>query len=1351
MDPEKDRTAIIEAQMQREQEIERIKQFILRNNAQQNRQNFDDAQTDVDEIKRDIENNIDEIEFGKQLPSQVENSPEKKRKVIHITEVVKQTLIAIQEDRIQTAAADTSKEVLRKIAFDRNILMRVNEKNCVYIDEIIKRGLNNQLNSIDHLIDAFRAIRNLEFLDEEVHNIMARKLQDIARELGGSEEQLNELRTDKQIKGDAELGVEKRIRDKDEAIAIHNNAINAIYAVADSLTTTRIDGTTIDATIREEIKNLGLNNTALDQKRLERIDAIKFEIKQLASDVLKTRDPDIQILRDPTKTYEEKRKQFGIGNPEDISKNVGRFKSRMLEYRMKGLISYQEYNRLCNSIDDVQKVAIQELQRLSSNIGGTLSQLAAQYLSLQKNSIEEKLIQALEGYDSFKESLRDKSKLGGRYDFTNVDPAERTRSWELFSEDVQNLFEKLFKKASMRPNDFWNEGFYEFHEGQMFKKMVDSLVSLGEQIKNDPDMNVAIKIWDFDSQDELFKTIEDDRVPNPRLADIKYVDRSFGEEIGRVLAIKMINLKNISEYTHNISVITQLGMGFDKIAEYSARVNMRDIDWLFKATPGLTEAYNLYITNMGQELATNNYVFRQNFGQKDHENFDSIERMTYDQLRAILQGKDEKIERLVRLAAGLAKGVYGEFWGTALTARLPSAYTQEEGRLKRLATYQSLSMPGIEKMLGQLNMDLNLQRFHLPRYWEDIRYVYAPRDYSKHGKKLPYWWRHGEVKELKDLYEDAVFDGREDILADFEEDFKFFCDSMTTLSVDLFLRGGWRFYEYRKFLVWKTEADGRAVRRNGKLVVDVGATLKNVKGIGPYLTKVFIDDLFKKETDYFEGDTSQLYHDDVDFRNLAREAGLSEADLKKSDKQAIFKEFLYDKLIFQHLNKVHPTIFLMLERIRFMPKDEVNHQRGTILGRLIEYLKNIHPSEYYQESTLLTSDVLPMYLGALEMLENLEWKRHKTDWKQNRENGVYNPVNDPLDYEFNEDAIDRYKEQLKQFFDHNRRRIGTKANKIEYNDGLFREHLKGFYRAFRTAIDEPRWSRCNHTQGRRETLGQRHARFLRKGMAYVENAIAGNLFDFSEFYMHQAGSRLVERQFGEVGKHTMEMTPALQKIIFNGLPNLELMNFENIHQFEQAVGKHIGEDLVKIDAAVQMIDKNQALALDRDLITFLAQIIRDDRVYSVKVIGDLARTKYRMKYGKQASLLTDHFKHTIRDPRYSKTSDQIEAMVHTLWRLVHGPIDEDKIVGEEPIKIFGRTIPMSKKIKIFGKEYTIPILPGKPKKIEGSEPINLEGIIESLRVAPKYRLLETSPMLPVVFLLIILLLAKQAFDKLKKK
>ncbi len=1383
----------------RNEQIRQIESQLQNKTPQQVREEFNAAEATVAELRREIESNSDALLVNRELPDSIRQSTnDKMPKLQNIVEVIKQTIVAANypnRDKLDLPPGKSG-DVIRSVAREFQSLSDINERSSIYVYEIIKRGLDGQLESVDQLISAFESIKNLKYLHENVYDRIAIVFRQEAEEQGASEIQLNKLKT---IKGN-----EGRL-DQTKLVDINTKQLQAEYGGILSQGRSMIESLPIRFDNNSEfVRNLraSVDVPGLSAEEKERFIQEKLnEEKQRITGRLITQFNSIcQVQGEPPKDLDAQemakwRRDIWLNtslNSNGVLANKNRFLGELDRLSALGIINPGDYTTLHNLADALGNNADKYigLQNAYKQEGFGLFEEAERLFHNEWKDHRD-LLNALNNVSSFKEYIGQK--------YNNFD---RPEDWEEFNVSVRRLFEKLLVTAESQPKDYWQQSFNEFHEGHLYKQFVKALRNIGSELDKDPRFNSKkVQVWTFYAKEEDPGLIDLPGVEgHSTLSAKRKVNLNLGAAIRGALTNEMIDLKDVTEFSHNVNVLTQQGLGFDKLAEFSSRIRMHDIDRIIKRSPGLSDAYNMYLENMQVNLGINFHIFPVDFGRQDiiYGNLDPVEFETFNQMKASrkfreeFKGRypnDEDLQRLIRMASSLSKGVFGEFWGTAWTARMPLDITRvEDERTKELLlrvnrSYKSLSMPGIEKMLTSIDFDLNLQRFNIPRLLPEVRYAYAPREWGDKEiwevEKDMLFFRHTDIYKIKDRVENAKMNGRNDEQADFDDKYVLMQDFTRTSSIDYGLRESWRYYDYRRFIVYKKKRNEKRelvdetvkVKKKDKhtgketetvtdkKVIDFEATMRLLQGIGPQAVKIFINDLFG--TPYYQdSDVSDISIKQIsksvikEYEEHLKKYGdrnwTAENDLNKKQESEL-KTLFYDKFIFQPLAERRPTHFLAMEDRRWMPEDEVKGGR-TLYDQCFDYLWGVYKGKY--DKQYIQSNILPLYIGALQVVEKDMWDMQKQTWKNMRDdNTLLTDPKDPLDYRLEERNFEQAEinDSLREYYRLKKEAVGlepTQGGKdLFLDDENFLKNVKGFFTTLNNGINAQRWNRVKPTDEKKakaleETLAYRYARMLTKKQGYVDHYIKGNFLDLDEFCFSTSGSRGTERMLGETMKIQTEVTPALSTIYFTAVSQFVRIKFKDDHAVEAEARRLFGEPFKKINSAIALIDQDQAWEYEKHHLFFLATLLGSDRLYRAAVIGPMLALRNRLIDGRQQSYVTDQIPETNIQSSKALNSSELERFVRGVAETIDMPREKHKVIGSENFKLFG------KEIKIFGRP--IPI-PGKQIYDQHGRKHNTEQIIKGLGLERKFQLIESIPAaLPILAFLLFLYL-KLAADKDKKK
>ncbi|MDO8610580.1 MAG: hypothetical protein Q7R95_08595 [bacterium] len=1302
-------------------------------------QEFINIQNDAESVRRDNDSSdLDKIKTIEGIPNSVKDKNNNRQKLQNVTDVVKQTFAAIQlskrgaADMFDLPTSTTGLKVLETLASSMNV-GDINEKNSLYLYEVIRKANNNELNDAAQFVSTFESIKYLQYTDKNLHRKISETFQSQVMILNIDFQEktqvLSQLKTDDQKQqektGDVQNSPEIILQRAEKGRELNNNLRQLV------------DGSVTETALKQS------DEFDRVEKRMKRQEEEQLKQNEIITEIDRIKNSIIFGFEE-VKTAASKMK----ANPQEVKSKMDDLRRLLKNHYSSGLFDAETYKIYTDLIDQNEILIAEKMRGETVNQGRGSMLSTIQNYDMSWNQDEQNLILALDDPDQLVSLAQTK--------YGDLDED----GWKLFQSDIKQVFERMFEVAQSRPNDFWSESFSMYREDPAFKSLISQLNKLSESLgKHAYFRGKKVIVDGFTIQSDPLQ-LESAKVAPLRQTAERKISMDFSKSL-ETIANEMIDLKNMMEYTHNINVISNQGLGFDKIAEYSAKVDMRNVDSLFYKNQELVMAYNMYIQNMYQEFSLNYHIMPTDFGNRDKFNLDSIEWRTYRQLAAsggIKEVGDKKLIRMIRLASGLAKGVFGEYWGAALTARLPMEIDYSGDKPKLKSSFQSMNNAGLEKMLLTVDLDLLLQRYNLPRYWPKMRYAFAPRDFNDEKVRKKYHDNdHADIYKFGDKADTAWFNGRDNELAEFDDDFAFLSEHTRTSSIDMFLRGAWRFQQIRRFYTYEETSLGSGVYNRdpkGKLILNYETTLKKLQGIGPFAVKMFIDDFFEdrdwsNETSS-EAQLSFLKVTDFtpDFIKKHFPANFkikSEDELKKMTSKEIgeyfkpMKKHLYKTLIFDQLAAHRLTQFIAMESPRFMPEGETR-----LTSRMELKLNELFAGKY--KKMYVKDHLMPMFIGALELTENEVWKIKKDEWRKRIDNNdwifkdaqgeeidILGEKNGLKEIDFDDPKM---KEKLINYYHLTRDQLGAVVEighaPINLNDEEFLSHVKIMFKTLREGIndtDRLYTDRLDKVGGDKQELTTRYANLMAKNIGYIDHYLKGNLFDFSEFYIQQSGSRSPERMWGEVAGIATKMTPALRAIFTEAIPELVKKTYANQQELEQAIDNTIAKPFKEYFDAISGIDTPQALGDAKYLVAYIAALVGKDRMFRTKLIGSGAQDFARRMWGTQASFMTDHFKSVIDRPTTAFDSEQIWTLTHKLLNMVNIPIDKKKITGYKEKKNFL----------------------GVHEPISGKELHNLQQVIEVLGVTKGERIKEAIPMLAPIILLILFMLAKMALDKDKKK
>jgi len=947
--------------------------------------------------------------------------------------------------------------------------------------------------------------------------------------------------------------------------------------------------------------------------------------------------------------------------PEEREEAMQKLHQILDEYQSEGLIS----DRVYESVSQAQERNIKQMeageQVSDEPVRGNENELIfeASRAGLIFTPEQQRLLQGLDSPEALQRLFQ---SSGTRY------MRNGQIEWDAFYQEVKDIFEDVLSVADSRPNEFFQEAFSPLHEGHFFNVLRKRLSWLGTKIDSEThdhpqsffaDKKVKHKEPITDSD----QTKTEAGYPKTKVIRTKTVETTFAEAIGTHLFNRMQTLRQVREHLHNIDAITNMGLGWEQLSQYSDRLTIDHIDWYFHEDADLGTAYNLFMSSLQDEVSTNGDVIQIDFGKRDSTGLNSTERRAYYQLESLIKAKnpdwsDGKVSRAaiqkIRVASAVSVGVTAEFWNVVMTGRMPIGYEKAKDAagndiFRPSGSYVGPGHVGYEKMISQLDMDLLLERFGLPKYYNQFRYMFRPRDldnppgpYSKDG-----YFHHGDVYKWALKAQDAFFNGRDDELADFDEKNVFLSDYMRTNCVGLFARGSWRFTEWRAFV--------QPTVRNGEhdySLIDYNATLKRMQRAGSFIVKQFLDNIDFKKLDA-AGVEALL--------GIRGRAGsqLTDAEIKSYNKAKA-----YERILFGQIGRVAKTKFLRLESRRYTPKNE-----ASLRDDLLTYLKQNYRGRY--DMAFIETHLYRMYVSALTLAERSTWRDRR---------------NTTTDYTFGEGDLLTHRDELVNFFHEYKEkeigefnRNGHNVHIIE-NDEKFMTTLKGFNRTLDSSLNQrQRWSRIDHSRGKVETLQGRFAKMLSTGdgssMGDIMHLLGGDDFDMSDFYMQAGGGRPTGRMMGETFQIASKMNPALMKLFNDGIPEFVKGQYADIHALEEAIKKNFAPQFKEIHTAIAMMDKDQADGYVISLALFMERLLGKDRIFRIQGLGGAMDNFWRRAYPTSTTnLMQDFYRNNLNRPTTALNSDQLYAFGHIILNACNISANEEKPHHYEPVKILGKTV-----------------------------------------------------------------------------
>lgn len=1084
--------------------------------------------------------------------------------------------------------------------------------------------------------------------------------------------------------------------------------------------------------------------------------------------------------------YDSFSEVFNTDDPQELRRNLAHFESQLQRLVQDKLLEQDKQKDIFHTVEKVYELEKEALRHGETRDMMTVLEEARHASGIKFTDEQIKLQIAMKDVKKFKELIVEK--------YTEDDGGV---NWPELSKDIRDVFEEILQVAETKPLDFFQDAFIEFYEGQIYKQRINDLRQLGLQVATDEDLKGrSVMVSDTTYRPDI---LQEGPGGKQRMAYRGEVRFNLSDALGSVMVQRMTTLRNFGgEYLHNVNAILHVGLGWETMHQQSERVGTADMDWMFYEDPDLCEAYRLYFSTLSKELGVNKHIVPDDFGDPDNQKLDFAQRTVYMQLLARKErptGDDaditwEKIKQRARLtarrASALAKGATTEFWGAALTAKMPNTHRKawkpvfdERGRpvmetitdpetgeqierhkhtevLEFNPTFVSHQQGGHERMVGGLDPDQTYFRFGLPAFYKKFRYTYAPRNpgegvnpYNMTEPFAGYFYNPAIVGKVSEWVESSHFEGRTDDQADFDEKYKIFCESLNLPSVDYMFREGWRFNEYKAFLEAGIPGNPDAIRFE--------ESIDNIKQIGFKLIRAFIRDQEGYPWRREPGGKSRMHMKGKTIKGLFKdEDALKARDFKDEEYYSfgrlpeelrdIFEEKVYEKYIFQRITDQRPSWWFGLEMPRISPKGEV-----FIVDTMTDWLKqNIRgvPGLEDLRADFVEKDVLNLFITSLDMVENMHWDDGRADSEKRRSmiNGEERKLTAA--------DLDRYRPQIMEYFALYKDAIvqgtdrGADLNLNSLNPDQFFELLKGFTGQLRHEVDNEgedgyqRWSRTKHQDKYEETLAKRYGHAMELGLGRLDYLIGGGDFDWGTYLSQQSGKRTAARAIREGHVVESQMIPAFGKLIFERYPQFILNAAgKSPEEFEKLTKELIATGIREIaNPYGQEIDPKRAQQFAGELYLFLDKGMAEPRYFREKIIGPLFKLIARTNRGTQASLMQEFFTNQIDRPTFSSNSDTSYHMLRVVANENNIPFQKfGEVAYHKEIRtVFSRIVEAA----TFGK-----VRPRKKIPVFKKHANSVEDLRKGAGNGPGSRFIESFA--PVIGSIIALILALQVWNAMK--
>ena len=1358
------------------------------------------VQDDANNIKGQIDGEEEHLKMhSEKLPKSVQNSEATMTKLNNITNVVKRVIVAIATGRVEgdifDGVPDRSKSILQALCTQSTAISeisKVNHNNSLFINEIIIRGIEGRLETTEQLISAFESINMLKYPHNHLYTEIADLFRAEAKKNRATEEDLEKLMTEEQKKtGRPEMVSKEKIKENrkliEELQEDSQGLRNTMRTMIGALDTTALEKSRVGMELIAKTTDPDERKRLLEQEVHKIQTQLIFKLENMGAAAGSRLNARAGTVQQRVEAMIRANSLDGQITGGDLAGNFEGFERLINELNREGILNastYEDLLGLATNLNKNNELFLEYHEKfVNENKGkvGRLAYMALSYITTWSPK-DEALLQVLDNKEAFI-----------KYGREHYDSFKEPKDWQDFNRDIRHIFHTMFAGTSSNAKDFWQSTFSELKEGMVYKELTTALFNLGDQLKEDTEygdknMPNLVKIKDVYAKAESASYEKSILAGAATITTDKTVNISLGRAV-RAFTFEMLDYKELTQYTHDIIALTEAGLGFEKLAEFSARLRQEDISRLIRNMPGLADAISLYQSNLGHKTARDARTISADFGRRliIGDNLDNIGRETFLQLKHLNKIKklmkdgelaEADVIRMVTFATGISKGVIGSFWevvGNNLAdveitevARDPDHPDDPRRFSKAAASGKSSSDKGQEMMWASLDLIQTWTKYHKPRLWQEIKCAYAPRDIKNYDpNRVDYWSKHDDIFKWNTESERAFANGASNEYIDFTEDHCFLKESMKTLITDVALRGGWRLYDYRKQLVYKEEGQINPV--TGERPVDFHKTIMRLRGIGDSAVKTFIKDLFSGSSDY-QIDPSKLSIEDIGFdmieenRKTLEKFGSIGKELNHDQKKAL-EIIFYEKYVFEQVRHTQPSLFIAMETREVMPEDEVRGTRRkdggfdkgfTFQEQLLDYLTEVYKDKCPKKDgrAWIKTNLLPMYISALQVTEKNEWNKKYDIWKQNEKNGITDLNKNPFDIDIKAnrfsvadfDKEDNH-DSLIEFYVDSRTSIGKTVDGLdEYwlEDEGFIKNLKGFYRKMEEVIDrKDRWDHNTvknkfgdwvHT-GEKETLMHRYAKLLKADRAGVDSYTSWALFNLDEFNFETSGNRQTQRVFAEAALWAQEGNKLIDAIFSDQIGAFTMKEVRDDHEFEKSVEEHFVEAFKKLHKVVANVEDDTSYIYQGKMIMFLVSAMADDRINRIGVVGPILKGGQRRLDKTPSSYMTSKIQISNREGATSlDTSSRVEILINTIGNKgVQMAREKEQVIGKGPARFFG-------------------LLPGKNIYApHGEEHMSIEQLVNVAQVGLGTRLKENILMPGPILLIILAMLAKLALDKDNKK
>ncbi len=964
---------------------------------------FANEQANAREIKLDLDNGLDELkENNKRLPRVISNNQDKRERTLRVKERVGQIIVAIQQNNIQLAPG-AGGDMVKKLITDIGHIERITDNTASYIYLVLDRGLNQQLNSVDALIDTARAIENLKYIDDVLYDRIVENFKGEARTrfgLPNNDVRIRELERlkERELKIDVEPSegsaawnnrVKRKSEEWDQWYTDTQREISALKPQIEARLRPEIE-----RQVRQNWPNLpaAQQNDEINRTLQREVDQIMANLTRIGS-----------IANVQRSRLDRLREQKDMPTQDSISKEyVGMLNS----YLANGFITspqYENLTRRLSELNDFMKLGIDsygrrqryDLYALFENAGVTIPPEDVPYAYL---------FRALSSGD--KQAFMTELRTNPRYnkkrlnlglpadrinDLSNVDQENYDIDVEEIWKDLKFVCERLIAVIDTRPGEFFDNAFNPLTYGNAYNALIMSMRGMVEMISSEEEtrdfLKPKVKLKDFVNPDNPNSATPDESTYSTKKQLTYNVEKivDLDTALGVTLVTRMDRFLRVNKYLHDVAKIVDEGLGWEQLEKYAEQVNTADIDWYFFDDDDMSTAYQFYVQKLDEQQYTHNRITTTDTGKDDITySLDHAQRYAFFQLWSIkknepdpyqqyLKAGDEseakfsrknRLMRKIRLAAGIARGYTGEEWSVLSNTSMPikERVVIDPGGTSRSEfdpEFTSTSNRGIEKMRTAYDPWMNWRRFNVPAQESRLPYIYVDREYHHGGQYEK--MNHAEYYRAQHAYEDAYFRGASNYYLKLFRKKLMLGEAVAKKVCGMFLRNGWRTDQYHKFVYFREDPGNTQY-------LDFAKTISELMSAGSVAVKQFVEsfdhEFETKPLQQGKMDPNRI--DNATYQALMGHAKPAHFTQKEVDslKKKLKKDFLYKRYF-----DTMPTRVLGFERRLYTPKGE-----KLIIDDLRQYL--VQQFRTIPRDTI-NQRLTQAFIGALEIAETKKWNTIK--------------------------------------------------------------------------------------------------------------------------------------------------------------------------------------------------------------------------------------------------------------------------------------------------------------------------------------------------------------------------------------